>query len=350
MPKSDWGLTDFSEKASDLALRVGGELVGSDCLISGMSTLDKAGAGQLSFLSNAKYQKQLPDTQAEAVLVSEEFVDLVPNSAIVVANPYLAFAKLSQLFDWRGPLVSGIAPTAKVDPSAEIDPSAQIAEGAIIGAQVKVAAHAYVGPNVVIGEGVLVGESTRLEANVTLYPGVSIGKRCIIHSGAVIGADGFGFAHDGQGWVKIAQAGGVILGDDVEVGANTTIDRGALSDTLIANGVKLDNQIQIAHNVEIGESTAIAGCTAIAGSTRIGSHCTIAGMSGVTGHLEIADRTHITAMTLVSKSIKESGAYSSGTGVEPHAQWKRNVVRFKQLDELSQRVKNLEKLVKKLAE
>lgn len=343
-------MTDFAAKASDLAQRVDGKLVGKDCLISGMSTLDKASAGQLSFLSNAKYQKQLPNTQAEVVLVSEAFVDLVPNSAIVVVNPYLAFAKLSQLFDWRGPLVSGIAPTAQVDPSAHIDPTAQIAQGAIIGAQVNVAAHTFIGPNVVIGEGVTVGESTRLEANVTLYPGISIGDRCIIHSGAVIGADGFGFAHDGEGWVKIAQAGGVSIGDDVEVGANTTIDRGALSDTVIANGVKLDNQIQIAHNVEIGEATAIAGCTAIAGSTRIGSHCTIAGMSGVTGHLDIADRTHITAMTLVSKSIKESGAYSSGTGVEPHAQWKRNVVRFRQLDDLSQRVKNLEKLVNKLAE
>lgn len=343
-------MTDFAAKASDLAQRVDGKLVGKDCLISGMSTLDKASAGQLSFLSNAKYQKQLPNTQAEVVLVSEAFVDLVPNSAIVVVNPYLAFAKLSQLFDWRGPLVSGIAPTAQVDPSAHIDPTAQIAQGAIIGAQVNVAAHTFIGPNVVIGEGVTVGESTRLEANVTLYPGISIGDRCIIHSGAVIGADGFGFAHDGEGWVKIAQAGGVSIGDDVEVGANTTIDRGALSDTVIANGVKLDNQIQIAHNVEIGEATAIAGCTAIAGSTRIGSHCTIAGMSGVTGHLDIADRTHITAMTLVSKSIKESGAYSSGTVVEPHAQWKRNVVRFRQLDDLSQRVKNLEKLVNKLAE
>lgn len=343
-------MTELSFKASDLALRVGGKLVGRDCLISGMSTLDKAGLGQLSFLSNAKYQKQLPQTQAEVVLVSAEFVELVPNSAIVVANPYLAVAKLSQLFDWRSPRVSGISSSAQIDPSAEIDPTAQVADGAIIGAQVKIFANTYIGPNVVIGEGVVVGELTRLEANVTLYPSVSIGKRCIIHSGAVIGADGFGFAHDGQGWVKIAQAGGVILGDDVEVGANTTIDRGALSNTVIANGVKLDNQIQIAHNVEIGEATAIAGCTAIAGSTRIGSHCTIAGMSGVTGHLEIADRTHITAMTLVSKSIKESGAYSSGTGVEPHAQWKRNVVRFRQLDELSQRVKNLEKLVKKLAE
>jgi len=343
-------LTDFAEKASDLALRVDGELVGKDSLISGMSTLDKACAGQLSFLSNAKYQKQLPNTQAEVVLVTAEFADLVPSSAIVVANPYLAFAKLSQLFDWRASIAPGIAPSAQIDATAEIDPSAQIADGAIIGRLVKVSAHCYIGPNVVIGEGALVGKSTRLEANVTLYPGVSIGKRCIIHSGAVIGADGFGFAHDGQGWVKIAQAGGVSIGDDVEVGANTTIDRGALSDTVIANGVKLDNQIQIAHNVEIGEATAIAGCTAIAGSTRIGSHCTIAGMSGVTGHLEIADGTHITAMTLVSKSIKKSGAYSSGTGVEPHAQWKRNVVRFRQLDELSQRVKNLEKLVKKLAE
>ena len=343
-------MADFAAKASDLARRVDGNLVGDDCHIDSMSTLDKAGVGQLSFLSNAKYQKQLPGTQADVVLVTEEFVDLVPNSAIVVADPYLAFAKLSQLFDWRSPIVPGIASSAQIDSSADIDPTAQIAKGAIVGAQVKVAADAYVGPGVVIGEGAIVGESTRLEANVTLYAGVTVGKRCIIHSGAVIGADGFGFAHDGQGWVKIAQAGSVILGDDVEVGSNTTIDRGALSDTLIANGVKLDNQIQIAHNVEIGESTAIAGCTAIAGSTRIGSHCTIAGMSGVTGHLDIADRTHITAMTLVSKSIKESGAYSSGTGVEPHAQWKRNVVRFRQLDDLSQRVKNLEKLVKKLAE
>ncbi|MEY3038436.1 MAG: hypothetical protein RL143_1003 [Pseudomonadota bacterium] len=335
--------------ASEIANLVGGALVGADLSVTGVSTLAAGTADQISFLSNSKYQSQLASSQAGVVLVAEEFASLVPNSAIVVANPYLAFAQVTQLFDWRAEVQGFQSAQASIHPEAQVSQTAHVSAGAVIESGAVVAEGAYIGPNTVVGCGSLVGAQSRLEANVSIYPGVEIGQRCLIHSGAVIGADGFGFAHDGKGWVKIAQLGGVTIGDDVEVGAGTTIDRGALENTFIANGVKLDNQIQIAHNVQIGESTAIAGCTAIAGSTRIGSHCTIAGMSGVTGHLEIADKTHITAMTLVSRSIKEPGAYSSGTGLEPHAQWKRNVVRFRQLDQLSQRVKQLELLVQQLA-
>ena len=342
-------MTNKQINASEIANLVGGTLVGEDLSVSGVSTLAAGSPNQISFLSNSKYQSQLSSSQAGVVLVSDEFASLVPHSAIVVANPYLAFAQVTQLFDWRVEVQGFQSDRASIHPEAQVSPAAYVSAGAVIEAGAVVSEGAYIGPNSVVGCGSVVGEQSRLEANVSIYPGVEIGQRCLIHSGAVIGADGFGFAHDGKGWVKIAQLGGVTIGDDVEVGAGTTIDRGALENTHIANGVKLDNQIQIAHNVQIGESTAIAGCTAIAGSTRIGSHCTIAGMSGVTGHLEIADKTHITAMTLVSRPIKEPGAYSSGTGLEPHAQWKRNVVRFRQLDQLSQRVKQLELLVQQLA-
>lgn len=342
-------MTKKQINASEIADLVGGTLVGEDLSVSGVATLASGSANHISFLSNSKYQSQLASSKAGVVLVAKEFEHLVPHSAIVVANPYLAFAKVTQLFDWRDEVRGSQSERATIAPDAQVSETAYIASGAVIEAGAVVADFAYVGPNTVVGCGSVIGAQSRLEANVSIYPSVVIGQRCLIHSGAVIGADGFGFAHDGKGWVKIAQLGGVTIGDDVEIGAGTTIDRGALEDTQIANGVKLDNQIQIAHNVHIGESTAIAGCTAIAGSTRIGSHCTIAGMSGVTGHLEIADKTHITAMTLVSRSIKEPGAYSSGTGLEPHAQWKRNVVRFRQLDQLSQRVKQLELLVQQLA-
>ena len=343
-------MSAFKVLASQIADLVGGSLVGDDREVIGVAPLDTATPSHLSFLSNQRYQKMLSTSDAGVVIVSQNQTDNVRHSAIVVKDPYLAFAKATHLFDWRPSVSPLISSAALVDTTATISPSAQVCAGVVIEAGVSVGERAYIGPNTVIGRGSSVGSDTRVEANVTLYSNVSVGVRCLIHSGAVLGADGFGFAHNGEDWVKIVQLGGVVIGNDVEIGAGTTIDRGALNDTIVADGVKLDNQIQIAHNVEIGKSTAIAGCTAIAGSTRIGSHCTIAGMSGVTGHLDIADRTHITAMSLVSRSIKEAGAYSSGTGIEPHAQWKRNVVRFRQLDTLSQRVRHLEECVKTLSE
>ena len=337
---------------ASLAERVQGRVSGDpEVRIHSLATLQTAGPGQLSFFANGRYLSQLKRSQAAAVLVNETHLQEVPGNALVVPDPYLAFARLSHLFDWRQPVSGGIAPGATLATSARVDPSARIDSGAVIGEDVRIGAGVCIGANTVVGDRCVIDAHSRLEANVTLYPDVHIGKRVLIHSGAVLGADGFGFAHDNDSgeWVKICQLGGVVIEDDVEIGAGTTIDRGALEATRIERGVKLDNQIQVAHNVHVGAHTAIAGCTAIAGSTRIGRHCTIAGMSGITGHLEIADGTHITAMSLVSRSLSRPGAYSSGTGLEPHQQWKRNVVRFRQLDELARRVRKLEKTLEHIS-
>lgn len=311
-------------------------------MIRSLAALDAAKPDQLAFLANPKYVKQLKSSSAGAVLVKPELADQVTSIALVVKDPYLAYATLSRLFDWRRPLQSRVDRTAVIAPSAKVDSSAEISAHVVIGEHTHIAAGVFIGANSVIGDHCVIGADSRIESGVNIYPDVHLGDRVIVHSGTVIGADGFGFAPYQKRWVKIYQSGGVRIADDVEIGASVTIDRGALSPTVIEKGVKLDNQIQIAHNVVIGEDTAIAGCTGIAGSSKIGKRCTIAGMVGITGHLEIADNTHITAMSLVSKSITQAGAYSSGTGLEPHQQWKRNVVRFKQLDELAKRVKLLE--------
>lgn len=335
--------------AAYLADFVQGELLGGDLSISGIATLKSATANEISFLSNSRYQSELETSQAGFVLLKPEMASLAPRGAIVVDDPYLAYAKISQLFV-SASVEEGISKDAMIAPTATVSGSARVAAGAVIEADARVGEHAVIAANAVVGRGASIGDGTQIAANVTIGYDVRIGQRCTVHSGAVIGADGFGFAPSREGWQKIAQLGSVVIGDDVEIGACTTIDRGALEDTRIENGVKLDNQIQIAHNVVIGEHTAIAGGCAIAGSTRIGKRCTIAGMSGITGHIEIADGTHVTAMSLVSRSIKEPGAYSSGTAIEPHRQWKRNAVRFRQLDEMHKRILELEELVKKLAE
>lgn len=338
-----------THSAAQLAEIVQGELVGEDCQISGIGTLKSANESQLSFLSNSRYREELVNTQAGVVLVRSEDSGQVPKSAIVVADPYLAYARLSQLFAPDHTATSSSA-SANIDPTAQVASTARIGAGAVIEAGAVIGERVVIGSNAVVGRNSKIGHDTQISANVSIGYGVTVGQRCILHSGAVVGADGFGFAPSREGWQKIAQLGSVVIGDDVEIGACTTIDRGALEDTEIGSGVKLDNQIQIAHNVIIGDHTAIAGGCAIAGSTRIGKRCTIAGMSGITGHLEIADGTHVTAMSLVSRSIKEAGAYSSGTAIEPHRQWKRNAVRFRQLDEMHKRILELEGLVKKLAE
>ncbi len=334
--------------AAYLADFVQGELLGDDCTISGIASLKNASGSQISFLSNSRYQSELESSKAAVVLLKPEMASSAPRAAISVNDPYLAYAQISQLFV-SVLLDEGISKAAEIAPTATVSSSARIAAGAVIEAGATVGAHAVIGANSVVGSNASIGDYTQLAANVSIGYNIRVGERCIIHSGAVIGADGFGFAPSREGWHKIAQLGSVVIGDDVEIGACTTIDRGALEDTQIGNGVKLDNQIQIAHNVVIGEHTAIAGGCAIAGSTRIGKRCTIAGMSGITGHLEIADGTHVTAMSLVSRSIKEPGAYSSGTAIEPHNSWKRNAVRFRRLDEMHKRILELEELVKKLA-
>lgn len=333
-------------RLQDVADLVGGEVHGDpDYVVFGLATLQSAGPGQLSFFANGRYLSQLRASQAGAVMVRAEHLDAVPQAAIQVEHPYLAYARVSQLFDWRSPSLPGVHSTAVLADNVQLDSSAEVSAQAVIGAGSVIAAGAFIGPHAVIGAGCHVGENSRVEAGVVLYDGVTLGARCIVHSGAVLGADGFGFAPDAGRWVKICQLGGVRIGDDVEIGAGATIDRGALDDTCIGDGVKLDNQVQIAHNVQIGAGTAIAGCTAVAGSTKIGERCTIAGLSGITGHLNIAAGTHITAMSLVSKSITQPGVYSSGTGLQPNQSWKRNVVRFKQLDELARRVAKLEQKI-----
>jgi UDP-3-O-[3-hydroxymyristoyl] glucosamine N-acyltransferase len=335
---------------AQLAEAVGGRVVGDPAAqISALATLATAGSGQLSFFANPRYIEQLRNSKAQAVLVTQTHLDEVPGDAVVVDDPYLAFARLSHLFDWRSHSGGHIHPRALIDESAEIAEGVSIGPGVVIGARVVILEGVSIGANSVIGDDCRIGTDSRIEPLVSLYPNVHLGERVIVHSQAVLGGDGFGFARDRETWVKICQLGGVRIGNDVEIGSGVTIDRGALEDTVIADGVKLDNQIQIAHNVRVGEHTAIAGCTAIAGSTKIGRHCTIAGMSGVTGHLDIADGTHITAMSLVSRSITEPGAYSSGTGLEPHRQWKRNVARFRQLDDMAKRLRKLEQAFEHLS-
>nr|WP_210397190.1 UDP-3-O-(3-hydroxymyristoyl)glucosamine N-acyltransferase [Motiliproteus sediminis] len=327
----------------EIAAAVDARLIGDPATpVTGLQTLAAAGGSDVSFLANKRYRAELATTAAAAVLIEPAFVDECPVAALVTDTPYLAYARLTHRFEQRPAVAKGVHPTATVDPSAEVAADASIGPGVVIGAGVSIAAGVEIGPGCVIGDHSVIGEQTRLAARVTLYHAITLGRRNLIHSGVVIGADGFGFAPSPEGWQKIAQLGGVVTGDDVEIGANTTIDRGALEPTRIGNGVKIDNQVQIAHNCEIGDNSAIAGCAGIAGSTKIGQRCTIAGAAGIAGHLEIADDVHVSGMAMVTNSLNEKGIYSSGTGILPYQQWKRNVVRFRQLDKLAGRVAALE--------
>jgi UDP-3-O-[3-hydroxymyristoyl] glucosamine N-acyltransferase len=326
----------------ELAEFLGAELVGqADYLVNGLATLASAQAHHVSFLANNQYAAKLPECLAGAIIMHPSQADTYLGNKLLVGHPYLAYARLSAYFV---PTVtySDIHASATIDASAVIGVAVAIGPGAVIGQDVCLGDHVQIGANTVIGKGCVVGDYSRLAANVTLYHGVILGQRNIVHSSVVIGADGFGFAKDGDEWVKIHQLGGVVISDDVEIGAGTTIDRGALGDTKIGHGVKLDNQVQIAHNVELGDHTAIAGCTAIAGSTKLGKHCTIAGACGITGHLQLTDGVHVTAMSLVTHSLNQVGAYSSGTSLDDNHRWRRNAVHFKQLDNMDKRLKQLE--------
>lgn len=331
-----------------LAREIGCELHGdSHCLITGVGTLQNAGVGQLSFLANAKYRSYLKATQASAVILRPQDLELCPANALVSSNPYLAYAKAARLLNPEQLPAAGVHPSAVIEAGCDIDPSA------VIGAHCYVGAGSRLGPGVVLGAGcvlerdVTIGANSRLAARVTVCHGVRIGAAVLIHPGVVIGGDGFGIASDAGRWFKVPQLGGVVIGDDVEIGANTTIDRGALEDTVIEEGAKLDNQIQVAHNVRIGAHTAIAGCAAIAGSTTIGKRCQIGGAVGIVGHLTIADDVHVTAMSLVTGNINNAGVYSSGIPVEPRTEWTRNAARIRQLNEIAQRLRALEKQLEK---
>lgn len=327
-----------------LAERLDATLRGDEArVVSGLATLQDAGPDQLTFLANPQYRKFLVDTRAAAVLLTPADAEGFTGDALLVPNPYLAYARLSHLFDPKPVPAAGIHPSAVVAADAIVDPSASIGPGAVIESGAQIGAGVTIGAYSVIGARSVVGEGGWLAPRVTLYHDVRIGKRVVIQSGAVIGGEGFGFANEKGVWQKIAQIGGVTLGDDVEVGANTTIDRGALADTLIGNGVKLDNQIMIAHNVQIGDNTAMAGCVGISGSTKIGRNCMIAGGVGMVGHIEVCDGVFVTGMTMVTRSITEPGAYSSGTAMQPAADWKKSAARIRQLDDMARRLQQLEK-------
>ncbi len=331
----------------DLASQFGLELRGDGTrLIRGVGTLAQAGNDQLGFLANPRYHAQLATTSAAAVVVRsgdcDDTRDAGPNLLIAV-DPYVAFAQIAALFEEHVEAPIGIHPSAVIAVSARVAATASIGACCVIEANaiiedgVVLGAHAFIGPDCFVGAG------SRLAARVTLVGRVRLGQRVLIHSGAVIGADGFGLAFDQDHWIKVPQLGGVCIGDDCEIGANTTIDRGALEDTVLEADVHLDNQIQIAHNVIIGAHTAIAGCAAIAGSTRIGKYCLIGGGAGIIGHLTITDRVTITAMSLVTHSIRESGEYSSGTPIQESRLWRRNAARFKHLDELARQIAETKK-------
>jgi len=314
----------------DLAKAIGAELHGDGgCKVERVATLDKAGRGDVSFFYNRGYHKFLKVTGASAVILAEQYRIDCPVSALVTDDPYLAYAKAATLLH-PGPFVTpGIHPSASIHPDAHIDDSVAVGPLAVVEAGASIAAHVQIGPQCLVGVGVILGEHTRLVAGVSVCHNVSLGKRCIIHPGAVLGSDGFGLARDNDSWVKIPQIGSLEIGDDVEIGANTTVDRGAIKNTIIENGVKIDNLVQVGHNVRIGAHTAIAGCAGISGSVIIGKRCMIGGGVGLAGHLEIADDVTITGMSLVTKSIKTAGVYSGGWPAEQAARWRRGVARFR---------------------
>ena len=321
----------------ELAVRFGLELRGDPTLrVSRVATLHQASAGSLSFLANPRYKKHLPTTQAVAVVVGPNDADGCPVAALIAPNPYLVYARIATLLYPVPAPVPGVHPSAIVAEDAKIATSAAVGPLCVIEAGAEVGERAQLGAGCSLFAGARVGEDTRLMPRVTLYADVVVGRRCLLHSGAVVGADGFGFAPDSGGWFKVPQVGSVRIGDDVEIGANTTIDRGAIEDTVVGDGVKLDNQIQVAHNVVIGAHTAIAACTGISGSTTIGQRCMIGGMVGFAGHLTIADDVIITGCSLVSASIREAGSYSSGMPTVPTRQWRRMVAHLRRFGEKEQ--------------
>ena len=324
--------------ASELATRFALELRGdAQASVTGVATLAHAERNDLAFLANPRYRSQLEGCEAGIVVMRAEEAEGFAGTALITADPYVAFARLAALFEQRVPPTAGIHPGAAIDASAQVDPGASIGPFTSIGARSTIAAGAVIGAGCAIGEDCVVGADCELGARVTLVKRVRLGRRVLIHPGAVLGADGFGLAMDSGRWIKVPQLGGVVVGDDCEIGANTTIDRGALDDTVLEEDVRLDNQIQIGHNAHIGAHTAMAGCSAVAGSARIGRYCLIGGGAGVLGHLELCDRVVVTAMSLVTHSIREPGEYSSGTPLMDNRSWRRSAARFKQLDALARR-------------
>ncbi len=333
----------------DIAAQLGGDVLGdADIRISQVASLQSAAADQIAFLANPKYRAQLMSSAASAFILPPNLADVFDKPRIITPNPYAYYARVATLLN--PPKLF----TARIDSSAVISSSFDGVSGLHIEAHVAIGKNVTLGDDVTLLAGVVLGDNVKVGAGTVLHPGVvvyrdcQIGSRCILHAGAVIGADGFGFAPDQGKWVKIPQIGRVIIGDDVEIGAKTTVDRGALDDTVIGDGSKLDNQIQVGHNCVIGQNTVISGCTAIAGSTRIGSGCMIGGAAMITGHLSICDGAIISAGTFVAKNITKPGQYTSVFPVESHEKWLQNASQIRHLGKLAERVSQLEKQLKNL--
>ena len=335
-----------SIRLADLAQQLDAELHGDgDIVITGVASMQSAKTGQITFMVNPKYREHLAACQASAVVMTKDDLPFAHSAALVVRNPYLTYARMAQILDTTP------QPAQDIAPSAVIDPSAKLGNNVSIGANAVIESGVVLGDNVVIGAGCFVGKNTkigagsRLWANVTIYHEIEIGENCLIQSSTVIGADGFGYANDRGNWVKIPQLGRVIIGDRVEIGACTTIDRGALDDTLIGNGVIIDNQCQIAHNVVIGDNTAVAGGVIMAGSLKIGRYCMIGGASVINGHMEICDKVTVTGMGMVMRPISEPGVYSSGIPLQPNKAWRKTAALVMNIDEMSKRLKAIERKV-----
>lgn len=329
----------------DLAFLLKLKLVGDEqCIITGLGTLKNAASGQLSFLSNPAYINQLDACNASAIIVDARYAAKCKSNVLISSEPYISFAEATVLFDDSGLYDPLVHPSAQVHESLVLPESVHIGPNVVLEAGVELGRNCVVGPGTFLGKDVRLGDDCHIHSNVSIYHNVSIGNNAIIHSGSVIGADGFGFAFDGEKSVKIRQLGSVTIGDDVEIGSCSTIDRGTLDNTMIHNGVKIDNQVQIGHNCVIGEHSIICGCTGISGSVTIGRYCVMGGASGAVGHISIGDKVQVSAMSLVSESITKPGTYSSGTWTMRTSQWKRNNIRFQQLDSIAKRLKELEKM------
>ncbi|MEW5892072.1 MAG: UDP-3-O-(3-hydroxymyristoyl)glucosamine N-acyltransferase [Pseudomonadota bacterium] len=334
---------------AELKACLGGEILGdTGQRYGGIASLERAGPDQISFVVSEKHLAATRHSAAGALLVPPALAERISQPRLVVANPHAAFARAVGLFHPEPAPIPGIHPSASLGPGAQVAPDAHIGAHVVIGAGARIGPRSRIDPGCVIGPDVVIGADCRLHANVTLHAGCRLGDRVILHSGCVIGADGFGLAWEDDHWLKVPQIGAVVLEDDVEIGANTTIDRGALDDTVIERGAKLDNLIQVAHNVRIGAHTAIAACAGIAGSARIGAYCQIGGAALILGHIEIADRVTVSAGSFIGKSISEAGVYTSTTLQMPHAEWRRNMAQLRHLADLRERVRTLEKRLSEL--
>lgn len=322
---------------------LGGELLGNDEVVTGVASLSSAEPGQISFLTDSKYRSFLSSTRASAIILGVKHRDFTDLPRIVTSNPYAYFARVAALLNPPALAVKGIAASAVIDPTANIPASCAIAQHAVIGKRVVLGSNVVVGPGCVIEDDVIIGDNTILHANVAIHYACAIGHHCNLFAGCVIGADGFGYAEDNGSWVKIPQIGRVIIEDNVDVGANTTIDRGALDDTIIEEGVKLDNLVQIGHNCRIGAHTVIAGCVGIAGSAHIGRHCKIGGAAMILGHLDITDEVTISPGSMITRSLNKPGTYTALMPFQDHEDWLKTAAALRQLSKLTEQVKRLEK-------